>query len=332
MDVTRPPKVVPTLVQVHKTTSAAGVVPAHTTATTTAGATTAGATAAEITKPIATSVLATTATTAPLPTTTAAALAKKPALAGVAVHDTLSIRAGGAKFPDGQKWVAQRLKEIAALTKLGMPVSVVFDLDNTVFDTRHRTLHALHTFDRQEVAAGRVARFSDVKIDDVLLDAAATATKLQAQLGLSQDVIDAAQAVWKTSFWTPANLVHDQPIADMVELIHRAQAAGATVKFLTGRTAPFHQASLDQLRKAGVVLDDDDVVCKPDVTVQTAPFKEQTMIGWAQKAELGFFVTEGVRDLEHMQSFFKELPLLRLDCSLEDGARLPQIPRWPAAF
>ena len=316
MDVTRKPPTAqpnaPALVQTHKTTSTSVVVqPQHTTAPST---------------PTTNSATNLAATLAPLPSQTAWAQQQKHSDVGASNVgiNVVGVRSAIPSFPDGQKWVAKRLCEIAALTKLGVPVSVVFDLDNTVFDTRHRTLFALREFDRLQ----GTSHFAQVSVDDVQLDAAATATKL----GLPPSVVDGAQHVWSTAFWTPDNLVHDQPIADMVELIHRCQAAGATVKFLTGRTQPFHQASLDQLKKAGVDVAAADVVCKPDVRVKTAPFKEQTMMAWAQQAELGFFVTEGVRDLEHMQSFFKELPLLRLDCSLEEGHRLPHVPRWPAAF
>jgi hypothetical protein len=311
VDVTRPPPQPTTpLVQAHKTTSSATVVQTQ------------NSVGAEITRPL---------PQPPSPasssewTPSGADIARRqPPREGLPVFDAVGLRARGPRFPDGVKWVEQRLSEIATLTRLGVPVTVVFDLDNTVFDTRHRTLQALRDFDRQ----GGTHHFDGVSVADVQLDAGRTASKL----GLADDVIEAAQAFWKTSFWTPASLAHDAPIADMVALVHRARAAGAGVKFLTGRTQPFHAASLAQLRAAGVDVDDADVVCKPDVATATAPYKEQQMTAWAQQAELGFFVTEGVRDLEHMQSFFRELPLLRLGCSFEDGEKLAGIPLWPAAF
>jgi hypothetical protein len=119
----------------------------------------------------------------------------------------------------------------------------------------------------------------------------------------------------------------------MVDLVHRARDAGATVKFLTGRTTPFHDASLAQLKKAGVDVDASDVCCKPDLQTRTAPFKEQMMTSWSKSSELGFFVTEGVRDLEHLHGFMKDLPLLRLGCSFEEAkGDVARLPLWPAAF
>lgn len=250
---------------------------------------------------------------------------------GLPVLDLAAARTRPA-FPDGQRFVAARLAEIQTLTRLGMPVTVVFDLDNTVFDTRHRTLHAARAFDAQQ----GTTHFAGASVGDMAVDGRLTAQKL----GLPDDVIETFSAFWDASFWTPAHLAHDAPIADMVELVHRARSAGATVRFLTGRTQDFHGDSVAQLRRAGVDVDGADVCCKPDLTVRTAPFKEQVLKAWQRSAEIGFFVTEGVRDLQHAHSTVTGVPLVRLGCSFEDAslaegvarASLSTIPVWPAAF
>ncbi len=246
------------------------------------------------------------------------------------VLDRVSVRQGRGA-PDGVRFVAERLAEITTLTRLGVPVAVVFDLDNTVFDTRHRTLHAAQQFDRDR----GTEHFAGVTVSDMAVDGRTTAQ----QLGLADDVIESFGAFWDQSFWTPAHLAHDAPIGDMVELVHRARAAGAAVKFLTGRIATFHADSVAQLKKAGVDVDDGDVCCKPDLSVRTGPFKEAMLTTWSGDAALGFFVTEGVRDLLHLQGALSDLPLLRLDCSLEVLPDSPavekamvRIPLWPASF
>lgn len=249
---------------------------------------------------------------------------KRPPVEGLPVVDAVATRR--APPPSGEAWVQGRLKEIAQLTKVGVPVTVVFDLDNTVFDTRHRTLFALHQFD----AAHGTSHFADVTVADMAVDGRTTAT----QLGLDNDVVEAVAAHWDSAFWTPAHLVHDAPIAAMVDLVARAQAAGAQVKFLTGRVQEFHGASLAQLQKAGVDVAAADIHCKPDVKTRTAPFKEQLLKEWSTGArEIGFFVTEGVRDLEHVQGALPDVPLLRLDCTFEeDTAALARVPTWSTIF
>jgi hypothetical protein len=240
------------------------------------------------------------------------------------VLSTLSVQQKQKPSPDGRTWVGERLREIAALTKIGVPVTVVFDLDNTVFDTRHRTLHALQQFD----VVNGTEHFKDATVSDMQVDGRLTATAL----GLQNDLIEAASTFWEISFWTPENLKYDVPIGDMVELVRRARDAGATVKFLTGRVASFHEDTLLQLKKAGIDTAGGDVVCKPDMHTRTAPFKELHLKAWSQASELGFFVTEGTRDLEHVQGFLPDVPLLRLDCSFEDATRVRRLPLWPGAF
>jgi phosphoglycolate phosphatase-like HAD superfamily hydrolase len=227
--------------------------------------------------------------------------------------------------PDGHRFARERLAEIAALARLGVPTAVVFDLDNTLFDTRHRTLSAGRAFD----AAKGTRFFADVDVAAMGVDGHATATALGLEDPHHADFV----AFWDVHFWTPEHLAHDAPIDEMVALVRAAQAAGAEVTFLTGRIQSFHAASLDQLRAAGLDVDADDVVCKPDLSVRTGPFKS----AWLEEmrgcgVEIGFFVTEGVRDLTHLAATLPDLPLLRLDCSFEDGAGLAHLPTLPKPF
>ncbi len=226
---------------------------------------------------------------------------------------------------DGRKWVAARLQEIEQLTKkIKMPVTVVFDLDNTVFDTRGRTLHAARAFD----AANGTSYFAGRDLADIAVDGRSTATKLR----LPGAVVEAFAAFWEQSFWTPANLAHDVPMQEMVDLVKRSQAAGATVKFLTGRWESFHDDTMLGLKKAGLDVDPKDLVCKPKDGPSTPAFKEIHLKAWSASSELGFFVTEGVADLKHVKGFLPDLPLLRLDCTFEDASGLAALPVWPRIF
>ncbi|MDP2341787.1 MAG: hypothetical protein Q8O67_12585 [Deltaproteobacteria bacterium] len=225
---------------------------------------------------------------------------------------------------DGKKWVTERLAELSKLVRLGVPVTVVFDLDNTVFDTRTRTLHAAKAFD----AANGTDHFAGVDVADMQVDGRSTAIKL----GLADAVIEGFAAFWEKSFWTPAHLAHDVPIPEMVDLVKRAQEAGATVKFLTGRIETFHGDTMLALKRAGLDVNPTNLVCKPSERVRTAPFKDIHLKAWSSSSELGFFVTEGTRDLLHMKGFLPDVPLLRLDCTFEDPKGLAHVPVWPRFF
>jgi len=227
--------------------------------------------------------------------------------------------------PDGRRFADSRLQELATLSRLGLKTAVVFDLDNTVFDTRHRTLQAGVAFD----AAHGTTFFAGASVDVIGADGTSTAAKL----GLVDPHAGEFVAFWDIFFWTPDNLAHDKPIADMVALVQAAQASGAQVTFLTGRVQSFQEASLQQLQAAGLDVALDDVVCKPDIAVRTGPFKVEHLQALERGGvELGFFVTEGSRDLLHLHGALPELPLLRLACSFEQDRGLTHLPTWPAPF
>jgi hypothetical protein len=227
--------------------------------------------------------------------------------------------------PDGRRFASARLAELATLARLGVPTVVVFDLDNTVFDTRHRTLQAGRAYD----AHHGTSFFSEATVDAIAVDGRRTA----AALGLPAPHDGAFAAFWDAFFWTPDHLMHDEPIDDIVALVQAAQASSSRVMFLTGRIQSFHEASLAQLRRIGLDVDATDVVCKPDLSVRTGPFKSAWLEDVVTRGvEVGFFVTEGVSDLRHVEARLPSLPLLRLDCSFEDGAALAHLPTLPRPF
>lgn len=291
--------------------------PSTTTLTSTSTMTTS---TASITPTTMTATSTTITTTAPLPPTSRPATPSSPQAAQASL-----LAAKASPSPDGRAFAAARLRKLGQLARLGVPTAVVFDLDNTVFDTRHRTLQAGLAFDAEK----GTSFFADKGAADMGVGGKETA----AALGLTDPHAADFVAFWDVFFWTPDNLAHDAPIADMVALAKAAQEAGAQVKFLTGRIQSFQSASLLQLRAAGLNVAADDVMCKPDLGTRTGPFKATVLSAMqAEGVELGFFVTEGSRDLLHLEGALKALPLLRLECHLEDTRAVRHLPTWPSPF
>ena len=78
---------------------------------------------------------------------------------------------------------------------------------------------------------------------------------------------------------------------------------------------------------------DVDVICKPDLNTRTGPFQADVLVELqASGVEIGFFVTEGSRDLLHLEGALNTLPLLRLECHLEDASAVRHLPTWPSPF
>lgn len=221
----------------------------------------------------------------------------------------------------GQAFVQTALVDIRQRAARGELVRVVFDLDNTLFDTRARTLAAAKAFD----AHNGTRHFAAATLDSMGRDGRATA----AAMGLDPDTAAAFGAFWDQAFWSADNLQHDLPIDATVKLARQAKAAGAQVVYLTGRVADLHDASMAQLVAHGLPdADAAHLFCKPDVSVRTAPFKTDLLNSWATQGHVAWFVTEGRRDIHHVQDNAPNIPCLLLDCSME-GSGLPVSPQTP---
>ncbi len=192
----------------------------------------------------------------------------------------------------------------------GRRAMVVFDLDNTIFDTRPRTLAAARDFD----SLGKSDWFARLDLAGVRRDGRETAVAA----GVPAPVVESFAAHWDDFFWRPANLVLDEPIASTVCWAHLARAAGVEVRYLTGRIESLHAASVAALRRIGLHADPDDVTCKPDLSVPTAPWKREILDRWRAEAVVGWFMTEGHRDIASVQLALPDIPCVLLECSFEE--------------
>ena len=248
---------------------------------------------------------------------------KGPPLANVAVKSPLGARLQ-ALAPSGEAALKKRLGDIAAMVRSGTKVRCVFDLDNTLFDTRHRTMFCCAEFDR----LNGTHHFDGMLLGATKVDGRETAIAL----GLPNDVVEAFGDFWDREFWNPQNLVHDEPIQAMVDVVNECKKRGAEICFLTGRCdsfvhpqAPergqesFRGPTHDQLTRAGIDVDDAHLALKPRLGVWTPEYKQGQLQAWWHDAEIGVFLTEGRRDLAYLERQLANLPCFRLDCSFEDS-------------
>jgi hypothetical protein len=226
----------------------------------------------------------------------------------------------------GEEFLEERVAFMASIAAAGEPALVVFDLDNTIFDTRPRTLAAARAFD---VAAGS-AWFAKTDLPDIRRDGRETALAA----GLATDVASGFARHWDEFFWCPTSFVHDTPMETVIHWAHRAAGAGARIRYLTGRIAALHDASVAALARVGLLADPEDVVCKPDLSVRTAPWKAEILAGWAESTLIGWFLTEGRRDIAAVQARATAVTCVLLDCSFETGgcAVRPDTPTLARVF
>lgn len=201
---------------------------------------------------------------------------------------------------DGVAFCEAAITRIARRTARGQRTRVVFDIDNTLVDTRWRTRAAARSFGKQR-SRGR-ARLQRIALGGVGYDGQQTA----AGLGYGKATAGRFQAHWRNFFWNAKNFKHDRAIRQTVEIAHRAKAAGAEVFYLTGRVDRFQRGTVKQLRRLGLPdADNKHVICKPSIQclvpgkapafMPTAPFKVNRL-------------RRMFRDGHHVALFFSDAP------------------------
>lgn len=212
------------------------------------------------------------------------------------------------------KFCQAALDDIKQRTARGEKVRVVFDIDDTLSESRARTLAVAKDWDR----ANGTNHFSRL----VLAQVGQSGTETARALGLPDDVAAAFQAHWDVEFWKPERFVHDTPIGSMVDLAKKAQAAGAEVIYLTGRVANLEEATIAQLTRFGLKqVNGETVVTKADVSVRTAPFKTQWLDESAKSGHhLSFFITESRRDVAAIQQGLSGAPTVLFASSFSGDA------------
>lgn len=182
---------------------------------------------------------------------------------------------------------------------------LVFDIDNTVADTRYRTLHVARAFD----GLGGTAYFRQLSLADVRLDGRTTAEGL----GLPAAVAEDFHAYWRSDrgFWCGDCFVHDRPLEPVAALAQRATALGFEVVWLTGRIEALRVPTAHWLDTHG--LSGQQLVCKPDLTIRTTAFKAQYFASQGAPNKVGFFMTESTGDIAAVRAVVPTVPCIVVD-------------------
>jgi hypothetical protein len=216
----------------------------------------------------------------------------------------------------GQKFVTRALAEITARARRGERVCVVFDIDNTLADTRRRTLAAAAAFGRAHAGTAAGKALQRARLDQIGIDAVETCARLKIR---DPEVIRAFDRFWLASFWKPGHFRLDTPIAAAVRLARQAKRAGAEVHYLTGRIEASRPSTLAELRRFKLPdADNEHLRCKPGLGARTALYKESVLRDmFSSGMHVAWFITEGRGDIAHLQRSVPQLSCLRLDFPLD---------------
>ena len=138
--------------------------------------------------------------------------------------------------------VLGRVKELAAAGKKPL---VIFDLDDTLFDTRSRTLAILRAYPAEP-------RFQALRLDQI----AHGLPETLGNAGFSPAELEGEPAkkvrrFWSQRFFDPESLRLDGTIPGGVDYVKAVVAAGGHPIYLTGRKEDMRALSLEVLRAAG---------------------------------------------------------------------------------
>lgn len=205
----------------------------------------------------------------------------------------------------GERAFANALERTRELAAKGVRVVWGFDLDNTLYDTRARTLAIGKDFD----AAHGTRYFDKLDVTDLTRigrDGAATAQAL----GLSAEHAKEFTELWGREFWNPARLIHD---VELPEMIARAQAvleAGGTLRYITGRAEQwtddttgrpmsFRADTLARIERSGLPAPSESLVLKPMPGGNTPLFKREVLEKLDQEPNtvVAGFVTDTLTEL-----------------------------------
>ncbi len=163
----------------------------------------------------------------------------------------------------------------------GRPL-VVYDLDATLFDNRHRVLQILRdTLDLSE--AKRLPEAVRVAVASVTVEGMRyLLSETLRDYGVDDpETVAWFQERWKERFFTNEYVLFDHPTPGAVEFVQRLHAEGAHSVYLTGRDTPgMRSGTLESLEKHGFPLPDGRVchlVTKPTFEQPDPEFKQDAI-------------------------------------------------------
>lgn len=176
--------------------------------------------------------------------------------------------------PEVLRETLARAKEIY---ESGQRPVVVFDLDDTLFESRPRTLRILREFAEEEKARFPELRekISRLKKEDIRYVLSETLGELGIQ---DSELIAAAAEFWKQRFFGSEYCAADPALPGAVKYVNEAHSL-ATVVYLTGRDGKMQACTLEAIRRQGLPFGDGRSVLmmKSDTALDDLSFKKNAV-------------------------------------------------------
>ncbi len=168
----------------------------------------------------------------------------------------------------------------------GKPVSVVFDLDSTIFDVKPRTLRILKEFARTKEAQELNPKLSEwcmgLEAHALLytLQESARANNYPKDEKNAEPFMKAAFKYWLARFFTHEYVLSDHPTPGALDFVRAVVDRGALAIYLTGRDIPgMFRGTKSMLEHWGFPMNEENarLVMKPNFGMDDAEFKDEAL-------------------------------------------------------
>lgn len=192
---------------------------------------------------------------------------------------------------------------------------LLFDLDDTLIDTRYRKMAILKELSEQPSADSK-SSYNELLRTASLKHIKYRVKDTLAALGIFDDAfVKEAEAYWRERNFTDAYIEHDMPIAGAVRFVNWLHRKGSQIIYLTGRPEPtMMKGTKTNLKQLEFPLGEDVLLMmKPDAAMDDYSFKQDVMSEIADMGEVvAAFENEG-HNLNMMAEHFPDSYMVMLD-------------------
>jgi len=133
------------------------------------------------------------------------------------------------------------------------PPVLIFDLDDTLIDCRHRKLQVFREFVNDAHFQNRFPescqKLANIKLEQICF----RVSDCLQQIGLNHAEFEQElHSYWRSCYFSNPYLVHDQPFPEAVDFVQKCFALGINIVYLTGRDEPgMGSGTRQRLRELG---------------------------------------------------------------------------------
>lgn len=211
--------------------------------------------------------------------------------------------------------ILDQVAEFVRTADKGAAPVVVFDLDDTLFDARSRTLPILQELARDPMMKGHpegAKRLADAKLEMLQYELDRTF----ASLGIDDPgALEIAKAYWKPRFFSDKYCAMDAAIPGAAQYVNRLHKLGAKIVYLSGRDVPRMQRGTTlSLRQSGFPMGKNtELLLKPKAEMDDFQFKLEAFEKIGKRGRVVAVFENEPKNLNALGEAFPKAVLVFLD-------------------